>query len=45
VPQPRENSNGLLFKVTDDVRSGRELPPAECARYADFLQAGKSGLG
>lgn len=43
VPQPRENSNGLLFKVTDDVRSGRELPPAECARYAGFLQAGESG--
>ncbi len=43
VPQPRQNANGLLFKVTDDMRSGRELPPTECARYADFLQAGKSG--
>lgn len=42
IPQPRENSNGLLFQVTDDVRSGRELSPAQCSRYADFLQAGRS---
>jgi len=41
VPSRRENPNGLLFKVTDNIKSGRELPPAECARYAQFLQSGK----